>query len=312
MSIPLLPEFDADGYQVDPSTANINELVAATNTATGAAIALLPEFDSDGHQVEPSTAKLNEIITALNDGGAMIELLPTFAADGYEYLPSTAMFNGVITAVNEYEPPVTDPELVSIAVGGSYPGNVPLPPNIEAGDMLLALVLWENDPATAIDGFTLIDDAGGSFNWLVAQYRIADGNEGASITPDPSWPVRASVVARIPGVNTGGPINVAGVPEVTAGGSATSKTVELDSISPDIANAALVTLAIGETANTATGITFEGGSFALSDIQETYAGGVTLELLEADGATGTRTCVVTTSGSGSQRISAVMVALNPA
>ena len=31
MPIPLLPEFDADGYQVEPTTAKINEVIAAVN-----------------------------------------------------------------------------------------------------------------------------------------------------------------------------------------------------------------------------------------------------------------------------------------
>ena len=89
MSIPLLPEFDTDGYQLEPTTADINDLIAAANTAAGAAIATLPTFTADGYQVEPSIAKLNEIITALNDGGATLDLLPTFAADGYETIGLT-------------------------------------------------------------------------------------------------------------------------------------------------------------------------------------------------------------------------------
>ena len=312
MSIPLLPEFDADGYQVEPTTAKINEVIAAANTAASAAVALLPEFDTDGQQVEPSTAKLNEIITALNDNGGAVALLPEFATDGYELRPSTATFNAVITAVNEHEPPVTDPTLESIAVSGNYPGSVTMPSGIVAGDLLVALVFWENDPAVALDGFTLIEDGGASFGWYISQYRVADGNEGASITPDPSWPLRAAVVARVSGINTSDPINAFGVPERTGGSSATSKTVELDSISPDVENAALVTLAYGSTGATPTAFTIEGVDFDYSQTDETFAGGASLELLEASGATGTRTCVVATAGNASSSIIAAMVALNPA
>lgn len=35
MSISLLPEFDADGYQVEPSTEKINEIIAAVNESGG-------------------------------------------------------------------------------------------------------------------------------------------------------------------------------------------------------------------------------------------------------------------------------------
>lgn len=35
MSIPLLPEFDADGYQVEPSTAKLNEIITAVNAGGG-------------------------------------------------------------------------------------------------------------------------------------------------------------------------------------------------------------------------------------------------------------------------------------
>lgn len=47
MSIPLLPEFDADGYQVEPTTAKINEVIAAINAALTEASLIAALEDSE-------------------------------------------------------------------------------------------------------------------------------------------------------------------------------------------------------------------------------------------------------------------------
>jgi hypothetical protein len=54
-------------------------------------ISLLPEFDADGYQVEPSTEKINEIITAVNEsgGGGGGDTYPMHQAVWYDN--STAM-----------------------------------------------------------------------------------------------------------------------------------------------------------------------------------------------------------------------------
>jgi hypothetical protein len=309
MSIPLLPEFDADGYQVEPTTAKINEVIASANTAASAEIALLPEFDTDGQQVEPSTAKLNEIITALNDNGGAVALLPEFATDGYECRPSTARFNAVITAVNEHEPPASDPLIESISVSGNYPGAVTLPTGIVAGDLLLALVYWEDELAAPLDGFTTIDAGGGEYNWHILQYRIADGNETSPFAPDPDWALYNYVIARVSGYNNGDIVNVAGTPEF-GGFAASTQSVELDAIAPDAAGTALITLAVS-AGDGSPAVTFEGGAFDESGSGAGYAGGVSLEVLESSGTTGTRTVATTTTGN-IFIISGAMVAINPA
>lgn len=310
MSIPLLPEFDADGYQVNPSTEKVNEIIAAINSG-GGAIALLPTFAANGHQVEPSTDKINEIIAELNADGGAVALLPTFAANGYQGEVTVEKLNEVIVATESYG---TGGEIVpeSFAVSGNYPGEVFLPSGIQAGDLLLALVRWENDPAVPIDGFTQIDVAGSSFGWNVTQYRVADGNEGASIVPADSWAIAAAVVVRLSGVNAADAINASGAPEQVGGASATSKSVDVDSISTDAAPTGLVTLSIALTANTPTSFTCQSSPFGFSELGETYAGGATYEALDASGATGTRTCAATTAMANVDRIIAAMVALNPA
>ena len=56
MSIPLLPEFDTDGYQVEPTTANINQVITAVNAALTEAGLLTDLADSE-----------SEVATAVGD-----------------------------------------------------------------------------------------------------------------------------------------------------------------------------------------------------------------------------------------------------
>lgn len=80
-------------------------------------ISLLPEFDADGYQIEPSTAKLNEIITAVNEsggggGGDTILSLPiapsasalagSFAMIGY--VPVSGTVTSALWIANDYMP----------------------------------------------------------------------------------------------------------------------------------------------------------------------------------------------------------------
>jgi hypothetical protein len=221
----------------------------------------------------------------------------------------------IVALVDELnvEEPASDPLIESIAVlGGGSAGQVNLPSGIQEGDLLVALAYWGSEAVEPIPGFTVIASGGEAWDWYITQYRIADGSEVSPIVPDPDWVVYSTVVARISGHDAMDPINVSGTPERTGGGSATSKTVELDSISPDIENAALLVLAIAGTGSTATSLTLDGNAFDSSDVQGVYAGGVSLASLESSGATGTRTAVVTTSGASSNNIIGAMVALNPA
>lgn len=198
----------------------------------------------------------------------------------------------------------------SIAVIGNYPGQVNLPSGIQEGDLLVALAYWGSEALEAIPGFTIIESAGEAWDWIVTQYRVADGTEVSPIVPDPDWVVYSTVVARISGVDASDPINVGGVADRVSGSGSTSKTVELDSISPDMTDCTLLTLVHGEYGSVADGITVNGEAIDVIDLQPIYAGGVNAEPLASSGATGTRTVVL----SGSANVYAVMgavVALNP-
>lgn len=201
--------------------------------------------------------------------------------------------------------------LESAAIIGNYPSQYNLPAGIQAGDLLIALNGWGDETLEALPGFTIVDSIGVDWDWTVLQYRVADGSEGSTIVPDPAWAAYWSVIARVSGVDTSDPINVAHGPEQSHPIPADSKTVELDSVSPDAANTGLITLAFGTTANTPTGFTFEGGAFDISDLTETYGGGVSFEPLESSGATGTRTITVTRAPNQANVLYGALVALNP-
>lgn len=310
MSIPQLPDFDADGYQVEPSTEKVNEIITAINDG-GGEIALLPTFAANGYQVEPSTDKLNEIITELNNGGGSLDLLPTFASDGYQVQPSVAKLNEVIVAVESYGAG-GDVVIESLATSEEYAGYWNMPSGIQAGDLLLAVTIWGDQFAAPIDGFTILESAGVEYSNEVFQYKIATGSEGATIAADPSWADEAGVVLRISGVNTSDPINVAGVSERIQGSADTSKTLELDSISPDAAGCALVVIAVGSAGGASRTLTVEGVDIGSYGYDGTWAAGGNVEILEASGATGTRTVVLSTPTAASNNLLAAMVALNPA
>lgn len=201
----------------------------------------------------------------------------------------------------------------SFAVSPVYEGEWAMPSGIQAGDLLLAVVIWGDEIAAPIDGFTILQTGGVDWDNQILQYKIATGDEGAPIVPDPSWGQEEGVILRISGVDPGDPVNVAGVPERIEGSSATSKTLELDSISPDAAGCALVVLAVGSAGGFEQSLTVEGNPITNYAHADGYAHGGNVETLEADGATGTRTVVLSTGETAaSNNLLSAMVALNPA
>lgn len=206
--------------------------------------------------------------------------------------------------------PVT---LDSIAVSGSYDGSVTLPDGIQAGDLLVALVYYENDPPQPLDGFTEVAHGGIAWEWVIAQYRVADGSESASVAIDPSWAHGAAIVARITGVDPVDPVNAFGTPERTAGSGTTSKSAELDAIAPDADGTSLAVLALYGTASTPDSLTLEGVDFDAFELtpDANYGGGISVEALGASGSTGTRTVEVQRAAGSVYRIAGAMMALNP-
>jgi hypothetical protein len=210
------------------------------------------------------------------------------------------------------EPPGGEIVLESVAhSSSSYPGEWTLPNDIQAGDLLLAFVGWENDTPETIDGFTVVEQYGGEWNWWSLQYRIATGDESSPIAADPSWAPPISHIMRFSGVDNGNPINTWGAYESQAGGSAPSKSVELDSISPDADGTLLVVCSYGAAGNAPTGHTCNAAEPTWSGgVDSTNELAVWTEALASSGATGTRTVVYTAAPTYS--LTAMMIALNPA
>lgn len=208
--------------------------------------------------------------------------------------------------------PGGEPAIESMATSLEYEGAWTMPDGIQAGDLLLALTIWGDETAAPIDGFTILETGGVAWDWQVLQYKIATGSEGATIAADPSWAQEFGIMARISGVDQSDPIILAGAPERIEGSSATSKTLELDAISPDAAGA-LVVLAVGSAGGFEQTITVDGEPIGTFDHDGTYAYGANIETLSESGATGTRTVVLSTGATpASNNLLAAMVALNPA
>lgn len=210
------------------------------------------------------------------------------------------------------EEPGAEPLIEAIASSPVYDGEWTMPDGIQAGELLLALVIWGDQTAAPIDGFTILETGGGEWDWQILQYKIATGDEPVTITPDPSWAQEEGVIVRISGVDQADPIILAGLPERIEGSSATSKTLELDSISPDAAGS-LAIIATGNAGGSERSLTVEGEPIAAYAYDGVFAHGGTIETLSEAGATGTRTVVLSTGATeASNSLLAAMVVLNPA
>lgn len=84
MSISLLPEFDADGYQVEPSTEKINEIIAAVNDSGGGGGATFYSASYTGFAANDADGWLSIFKAPVAGSMTAVYFMPAFAVTGHD------------------------------------------------------------------------------------------------------------------------------------------------------------------------------------------------------------------------------------